>query len=1323
MAHTKVTKTYSQNTGVANTFSYSGSFDVFKATEVVVELDNVELTYTASTINESASPREYTVDTVAKTIHIGGADLSSGAVIIRPNTDMGEPSPRATYTPGSSITADDLNNNQLQIMRKCMEYDETLLSTTGGTMTGQLIMGEDQTIAFEGATDNAYETTLTVTDPTADRTITLPNVTGTVVTTGDTGTITATMLAADSVDSSELVDGSIDASHISSSAVTTAKIAADAVTGAKIADDAIDSEHYTDGSIDTAHIGAAQVTTAKLADDAVTTVKITDGNVTTAKIAADAITGAKIADDQINSEHYIDGSIDTAHIADDQITTAKIADVNVTTAKLANDAVTGAKIADDSIDSEHYVAASIDNEHLADDAVGADELAANAVVNDSIASNAAIAHSKLASVTDGQILVGNGSNVPTSVAVSGDVTIANTGAVTIANDAVEIGMIGCEQTTISDSDSHIPTSGAVVDYVAAQIAPIGGLEVIADEDNFPSTQPAAGVVISIADAGGIVVNGSGTSTTARTAGNGSDNVTINNINSQFHSTTLAAGVGMQVSSTGSGHVYNYHKALLKEADLANLSNDINDFGNRYRVNAGEPSSDNDEGDLVYDTNANKMKVYDGSSWGEVTSTGDFKFLVAVDAGTTTAATWDGSDTSFDLKETSASGSAASVTSVNQLIVSLNGVIQKPNTGSYDANEEGFYLTDADTIRFCTAPPSGSSAFIIQCGSAVSIPTPGDGTVSAAKIAAGAVTADKIATGAIEQAKMADNSINTDHYVDASIDRVHLVADIIDGTKIADDAVGAEHIEVLDANLQLADDSIIQLGTSNEGELYHNSGGVTVLRNNADSKDLYIQAKQDSDIIINANDTGNQKAAVFKFSNDATPVSSAELYYGDSKKFETTSAGATVTGTLTADLADNSIDSEHYTDGSIDNEHLADNAVDLAEMAHGTQGDVLYYGSGGAPARLGAGTNGYFLKTQGGSANPVWAEVSGGVGSDTENNTTAGANAGNAGTWSGANDNTCVGYNAGTDLTSADYNTLVGSEAGANLTTGYKNVAVGQKALETSTNGFENVAIGWSALPIVPYGTQNVAVGCKALESGDDAGIREEVAVGFEALKDLTGNYTNAYGNTALGYQAGRDNDDKYEMCFIGRQAGMNQTMVSQELWIAHRDHNKGTASCWIHGTSNGEMTNGNNSSSWSTTSDERIKKNIVDNNVGLEKLNQLKVRNFEYRVQKETGTDSEGHTTWTHRSESDIIDTSTFNTLPNGQKPRPDQVAINKEGVQVGCIAQEVEAVLPGCVHTDTNGVKSVDTDEMFWVMVNSIKQLSAKNDALEARIATLEAA
>lgn len=47
-------------------------------------------------------------------------------------------------------------------------------------------------IIFEGTTDNAYETTLTLTDPTADRTITLPDVSGTVITTGNLTSITTT---------------------------------------------------------------------------------------------------------------------------------------------------------------------------------------------------------------------------------------------------------------------------------------------------------------------------------------------------------------------------------------------------------------------------------------------------------------------------------------------------------------------------------------------------------------------------------------------------------------------------------------------------------------------------------------------------------------------------------------------------------------------------------------------------------------------------------------------------------------------------------------------------------------------------------------------------------------------------------------------------------------------------------------------------------------------------------------------------------------------------------------------------------------------------
>jgi len=62
-------------------------------------------------------------------------------------------------------------------------------------------------------------------------------------------------MAANSVDSDQYVDGSIDTIHI----------AADQITNAKIADDQIDSEHYVDGSIDTAHLADGQITIAKLA--------------------------------------------------------------------------------------------------------------------------------------------------------------------------------------------------------------------------------------------------------------------------------------------------------------------------------------------------------------------------------------------------------------------------------------------------------------------------------------------------------------------------------------------------------------------------------------------------------------------------------------------------------------------------------------------------------------------------------------------------------------------------------------------------------------------------------------------------------------------------------------------------------------------------------------------------------------------------------------------------------------------------------------------------------------------------------------------------
>ena len=59
-----------------------------------------------------------------------------------------------------------------------LNTDLTTISTDNHIFSGGSII-------FEGATDDGFETTLAVTDPTADRTVTIPNATGTVITTGN----------------------------------------------------------------------------------------------------------------------------------------------------------------------------------------------------------------------------------------------------------------------------------------------------------------------------------------------------------------------------------------------------------------------------------------------------------------------------------------------------------------------------------------------------------------------------------------------------------------------------------------------------------------------------------------------------------------------------------------------------------------------------------------------------------------------------------------------------------------------------------------------------------------------------------------------------------------------------------------------------------------------------------------------------------------------------------------------------------------------------------------------------------------------------------
>ena len=305
-------------------------------------------------------------------------------------------------------------------------------------------------------------------------------------------------------------------------------------------------------------------------------------------------------------------------------------------------------------------------------------------------------------------------------------------------------------TTISGSstDVQLPTAKAVDDRVTALVTDVGGFVPIANETSFPATNPDpddnAGTIVSVkALASNLTSNGSGVATIANGAGSG-NTVTINGM---ANSDTIEAGKGILVETTSTLHTYTFHRETLAPADVTAAKTAVDDFNQRYQVTTDSTTPTNQpdgtalaEGDLWFDGGANTMKVYDGSNYSAVTSVGDYKLLTVVAAGTTNG-TPVYTNTEFDLRDGS---NAANVTSAGQLIISVNGVIQKPNAGtSIAGSAEGFCLADSNTIKFATAPGSGASVFVTLIGSATTVNVPATNSVAEATIQTNVVSEEKL----------------------------------------------------------------------------------------------------------------------------------------------------------------------------------------------------------------------------------------------------------------------------------------------------------------------------------------------------------------------------------------------------------------------------------------------------------------------------------------------------------------------------------------------------------------------------------------------------
>ena len=283
---------------------------------------------------------------------------------------------------------------------------------------------------------------------------------------------------------------------------------------------------------------------------------------------------------------------------------------------------------------------------------------------------------------------------------------------------------------------------------------------------------------------------------------------------------------------------------------------------------------------------------------------------------------------------------------------------------------------------------------------------------------------------------------------------------------------------------------------------------------------------------------------------------------------------------------------------------------------------------------------------------------------------------------------------------------IGSSAGQNCDQHYS-INIGQNAgsgatYNTTNESLSNIHIGSNAGQGNTYGG-SVVIGSRALVFGD---AEYSVVIGNMACSNSSFNQSHS---TVIGYSAGSSmTTGTGGNVIIGSNNGITLTSGERNILIGQNQQvstatgynqivittvggnvGKGNNTAFIGAGSN---YNPANTSSWNTTSDERVKKNITDYTLGLDTLNQINVKTYNYKSNEEIAIDNP------ELADSDGL---VHENLP-------------QDKTVVGLIAQELETVLPNSVTTRENGFKSMDKDELFWVMLNSIKELKARIEALE---------
>jgi hypothetical protein len=280
-------------------------------------------------------------------------------------------------------------------------------------------------------------------------------------------------------------------------------------------------------------------------------------------------------------------------------------------------------------------------------------------------------------------------------------------------------------------------------------------------------------------------------------------------------------------------------------------------------------------------------------------------------------------------------------------------------------------------------------------------------------------------------------------------------------------------------------------------------------------------------------------------------------------------------------------------------------------------------------------------------------------------------------------NTFIGASAGSNHNTGDHNTFVGNASGYHHHSGGNNTFLGCFSGQSHGTGEDNTFVGYLAGFSSNTGSHNTFVGQSA---GYGCEGDNNTIVGDNAgFTNISGN-----GNVFLGYNAGYSETDSDKLYIdnsntstplIWGDFANDKVAINSKLGVGT---NPGTYTLELSGCTGGNCAGKPDGTTWTNTSDIRLKDIHGNYEWGLTELAHITPVRFSYKKANELG-------------------------LPSRQE-------------LVGLVAQEVEDVIPEAVSEDDRGYLRLNADPVLWAMLNAIKELKTEVETLKERVKELEA-